>query len=327
MKLRQSQFPREWEIKKLGEVCTIRPPKKEAKEKLNESELVTFLPMEDLGILTKDFNSSKVRKLKEVARSYTYFAENDLLLAKITPCFENGKIGIARNLTNEIGFGSSEYDNQYAWSRILNNVNDQVFRGYANKRDGFSIRCLKDYEKSIIINDVTVNEGQPLEVPISVSELTSADNTISYQFDVTFDNTTLEYTGNNIIGTLAAGGTVDVNTGVAGKLSVGYITSTALVAAGNILKLQFNTLKADTVTLTLSNAYLNSTLISNLIPGTIIVKDVTPPTGAVTYNDSDVRFADALTITATFNEPMLLSNAVKLSLSGAATLANAEMTR
>ena len=32
-----------------------------------------------------------------------------MLLAKITPCFENGKIGIARNLINGIGFGSSEY--------------------------------------------------------------------------------------------------------------------------------------------------------------------------------------------------------------------------
>jgi type I restriction enzyme S subunit len=51
----------------------------------------------------------KERELKDVAGSYTYFAENDVLLAKITPCFENGKIGIARNLTNGTGFGSSEY--------------------------------------------------------------------------------------------------------------------------------------------------------------------------------------------------------------------------
>lgn len=41
--------------------------------------------------------------------SYTYFADGDVLLAKITPCFENGKLGIAENLTNGIGFGSSEY--------------------------------------------------------------------------------------------------------------------------------------------------------------------------------------------------------------------------
>ena len=41
--------------------------------------------------------------------SYTYFADGDVLLAKITPCFENGKLGVARGLTNGVGFGSSEY--------------------------------------------------------------------------------------------------------------------------------------------------------------------------------------------------------------------------
>ena len=47
--------------------------------------------------------------LSEVEGSYTYFADGDVLLAKITPCFENGKLGLARNLKNGIGFGSSEY--------------------------------------------------------------------------------------------------------------------------------------------------------------------------------------------------------------------------
>jgi type I restriction enzyme S subunit len=41
--------------------------------------------------------------------SYTYFADGDVLLAKITPCFENGKLGIATGLKNGIGFGSSEF--------------------------------------------------------------------------------------------------------------------------------------------------------------------------------------------------------------------------
>src|SRR5690606_35436822 len=54
-------------------------------------------------------NLNKERTLKEVYPGYTYFRENDVLLAKITPCFENGKLGIARNLKNGVGFGSSEY--------------------------------------------------------------------------------------------------------------------------------------------------------------------------------------------------------------------------
>jgi type I restriction enzyme, S subunit len=65
--------------------------------------------MEDLGIDQKSAVPSRMRPLGEVVGSYTYFAEGDVLLAKITPCFENGKLGIARNLSNGVGFGSSEY--------------------------------------------------------------------------------------------------------------------------------------------------------------------------------------------------------------------------
>ena len=98
-----------WEEKKLSEICEMKPQKKEARDKLEETDLVTFLPMEDLGVLNKEIIRVKERQLKDVAGSYTYFADNDVLLAKITPCIENGKIGIARNLINGIGFGSSEY--------------------------------------------------------------------------------------------------------------------------------------------------------------------------------------------------------------------------
>jgi type I restriction enzyme S subunit len=98
-----------WEEKTLIEVCELKPQKKEARDKLNGTDLVTFLPMEDLGVLNKEIIGVKERQLKDVAGSYTYFADNDVLLAKITPCFENGKIGIARNLINGVGFGSSEY--------------------------------------------------------------------------------------------------------------------------------------------------------------------------------------------------------------------------
>jgi type I restriction enzyme S subunit len=65
--------------------------------------------MEDLGIDKKFLNASQVRPLASVVGSYTYFADGDVLLAKITPCFENGKLGIAAGLNNGIGFGSSEF--------------------------------------------------------------------------------------------------------------------------------------------------------------------------------------------------------------------------
>lgn len=98
-----------WEVKRMGEVCLIKPPKSEARKQLGSSDLVSFVPMENLGIGSKYLVARQVRPLEDVVGSYTYFAEEDVLLAKITPCFENGKLGIARNLSNGVGFGSSEY--------------------------------------------------------------------------------------------------------------------------------------------------------------------------------------------------------------------------
>ena len=98
-----------WEIKTLDEACLIKPPKSEARAKVSDEELVSFLPMEAMGIDEKYVSATQTKALSSVVGSYTYFADGDVLLAKITPCFENGKLGIAANLANGIGFGSSEY--------------------------------------------------------------------------------------------------------------------------------------------------------------------------------------------------------------------------
>ena len=104
-----SDVTAEWRETTLGEVCTIRPHKREAKIKLNNEDEVSFVPMKNLGIRQKSLNTLQTKLLGEVYGSYTFFADDDVLLAKITPCFQNGKLGIARNLKNGIGFGSSEF--------------------------------------------------------------------------------------------------------------------------------------------------------------------------------------------------------------------------
>jgi type I restriction enzyme S subunit len=98
-----------WQNKALADVCQIRPPKSEARERVGPNSLVSFVPMEDLGIDRKSLNLTQVKPLSSVIGSYTYFADGDVLLAKITPCFENGKLGIAGGLSNGVGFGSSEF--------------------------------------------------------------------------------------------------------------------------------------------------------------------------------------------------------------------------
>ena len=98
-----------WEVKKLGEVCKVNPSKKDTSIGLSNSDIVSFLPMEDLPIKACYHSPKQTRLFSEVQSSYTCFANNDVLMAKVTPCFENGKIGIASNLMNGIGYGSSEF--------------------------------------------------------------------------------------------------------------------------------------------------------------------------------------------------------------------------
>jgi type I restriction enzyme M protein len=91
-----------------GDVCEINPKKNEVAD-LAPGTLVSFVPMADLGEHQMLFTPKDEKPLSEVGASYTYFRDNDVLLAKVTPCFENGKAGIARGLSNGIGFGSSEF--------------------------------------------------------------------------------------------------------------------------------------------------------------------------------------------------------------------------
>ena len=97
----------EWEMVELGEVCELNPKKSEIKD-LNNSTLVSFVPMADINENEIQFKSKENKKIEEVYSGYTYFKNNDVLVAKVTPCFENGKAGIAKELENGIGFGSSE---------------------------------------------------------------------------------------------------------------------------------------------------------------------------------------------------------------------------
>lgn len=66
---------------------------------------VSFVPMESLRCGSIEARSISFREAKG---KYTYFANGDLLIAKVTPCFENGNIAVAKNLNEGIGFGSSE---------------------------------------------------------------------------------------------------------------------------------------------------------------------------------------------------------------------------
>ena len=98
----------DWPMVELAKACIVNPRKSEVAD-LEGSTVVSFVPMSDIGEHEMFFEPKETKQLDEVTTSYTYFKDGDVLLAKVTPCFENGKAGIARGLRNGIGFGSSEF--------------------------------------------------------------------------------------------------------------------------------------------------------------------------------------------------------------------------
>lgn len=96
-----------WGMASLGEICEINP-KKSQDARLTNGLLVSFVPMPSVSE-SGDIDATQVKPYDEVKTGFTYFAENDVLFAKITPCMENGKGAIATGLHNGIGFGSTEF--------------------------------------------------------------------------------------------------------------------------------------------------------------------------------------------------------------------------
>ena len=114
---------KEWERTTFGNACLMNPKKSEIQD-LADNTVVSFVPMEDMNQKMLLFETKKERTKGEVYKGYTYFRNEDVLLAKVTPCFENGKSGIARNLTNGIGFGSSEY---YVFRSIGKTIPEYIY--------------------------------------------------------------------------------------------------------------------------------------------------------------------------------------------------------
>lgn len=85
---------------------------------LDDEELLTFLPMENVSE-RGEIDCSIKRPLKEIKSGYSSFAKGDVVVAKITPCFENGKGACLDTLDTEIGFGTTEFINLRPGDEIL----------------------------------------------------------------------------------------------------------------------------------------------------------------------------------------------------------------
>ncbi|MGB1374028.1 MAG: restriction endonuclease subunit S [Aequoribacter sp.] len=98
------QVPEHWKIAQIKRISALNPKKSTLSE--DKDSLCSFLPMEKLR--TNAVTLDETRPIHEVYDGYSYFCDDDILIAKVTPCFENGNIAVANGLVNGIGFGSTE---------------------------------------------------------------------------------------------------------------------------------------------------------------------------------------------------------------------------
>ena len=73
----------------IAEVCEVNP---RLRKKLAANDMVAFVGMSGLDATSAIATDSEQRPYADVAKAYTSFEHGDVLVAKITPCFENGKI-------------------------------------------------------------------------------------------------------------------------------------------------------------------------------------------------------------------------------------------
>ena len=126
------EIPKNWSINKIKYVCTINP-------KISHPcyDIVSYVPMD---CVKNGYMESKEISVSHISSGLTIFSNNDIIMAKVTPCFENGNIAIATDLTNGIAYGSSEL---FVFRVITANLK-YIF--YLLQNDKF-----KDYAKSTMV--------------------------------------------------------------------------------------------------------------------------------------------------------------------------------
>ena len=111
-------IPQSWQLIPLKRICQVNASISNTAKQLSDEELVTFLPMESVST-TGTVDYSEKRRLGDVRSGYSSFALDDVVIAKITPCFENGKGACLDSMDTDIGYGTTEFINLRASDRIL----------------------------------------------------------------------------------------------------------------------------------------------------------------------------------------------------------------
>ena len=111
-------IPESWKWVRVAEITTLNP-----KNELDDNLDVAFIPMPCVSDGYRNTHTFEIRKWKDIKKGFTHFADYDIGVAKITPCFQNRKSVIFQNLINGYGAGTTELS-------IIRVINNSVSREY-----------------------------------------------------------------------------------------------------------------------------------------------------------------------------------------------------
>jgi len=100
-------LPSGWKTATLSEIAEINP--RLQRSSIEDSAEVNFVPMRAVEPEGGGLTKPEVRTYGEAKKGFTSFLSNDVIMAKITPCMENGKTTVVPNLPYELCFGSTEF--------------------------------------------------------------------------------------------------------------------------------------------------------------------------------------------------------------------------
>lgn len=149
---------------------------------LSDDDVASFLPM---AAVSEDghINFEEERTIRDVKKGYTFFERGDVLLAKITPCFENGKAARTTSLRNSFGFGSTEFhvirasdeiDTSYLfhmlWNSRLRTIGANNMTGSAGQK-----RVPVDFLKRLEIPLPTIDEQRRIAAILDKADNRNAE--------------------------------------------------------------------------------------------------------------------------------------------------------
>ena len=126
------KLPKGWSRVALGDVCEINP----RADALNGVDRISFVAMADTSEAGRLVSHTTVPVTRKSVAGYTRFRRGDILCAKITPCFENGKGALTDNLHTAQGIGSTEFHVIRTSERILPEIAHAIIQSTQFRRRG-----------------------------------------------------------------------------------------------------------------------------------------------------------------------------------------------